>query len=187
MTEKAKRTRKRILEKSQELFVEHGYKTVTMKDICEATGLSRGGLYRHFSSTEEILQCLLEVEQRVSTQIEKGLSAKDILEEELAVCRQEMLNGKNNMGLAIYEYSSVAPPHFFEEGNMRETSRWRELICYGIGTGEFKNVDVNKTADMILYSYLGTRMWARMINMRTETIDNIIGCIRDMLLPTEME
>ena len=37
-----------------------GFKQVTMKDICEATQLSRGGLYSHFSSTGEVFKALLE-------------------------------------------------------------------------------------------------------------------------------
>ena len=31
-----------------------------MKDICEATSLSRGGLYRYFGSTKEIFIAMLQ-------------------------------------------------------------------------------------------------------------------------------
>ena len=39
---KGERTRERILENAADLFAEKGYTAVTMKDVCEATGLSRG-------------------------------------------------------------------------------------------------------------------------------------------------
>ena len=31
-----------------------------MKDICEATGMSMGGLYSHFGSTREVFKAILE-------------------------------------------------------------------------------------------------------------------------------
>ncbi len=42
---KGEKTKQDIREKAYQLFVEKGFKEVTMKDICELTGLSRGGLY----------------------------------------------------------------------------------------------------------------------------------------------
>lgn len=54
MSLKGDKTRQIIREKAYQLFAQKGYKEVTMKDICELTGLSRGGLYRHYESTEQI-------------------------------------------------------------------------------------------------------------------------------------
>ena len=42
MNSKKERTRELILNKSYELFAKNGFKQITMKDVCEATGLSRG-------------------------------------------------------------------------------------------------------------------------------------------------
>ena len=60
---KGERTRTKILEKAADLFSEKGYTAVTMKDVCEATGLSRGGLYRYFGSTAEMMMLLMRAEQ----------------------------------------------------------------------------------------------------------------------------
>ena len=68
MTSKEK-NHKAILKESYKLFVSNGFKAVIMRDICEAIGLSRGGLYRHFPSTSEIMKCLLGREYSVSEQI----------------------------------------------------------------------------------------------------------------------
>ena len=61
MGAKGDNTKQKIIDAAYELFAKYGYKDVTMKDICEATGLSRGGLYRHFSCTEDILMQILMV------------------------------------------------------------------------------------------------------------------------------
>lgn len=54
MSLKGEKTKQDIREKAYQLFAKKGFKEVTMKDICELTGLSRGGLYRHYESTEQI-------------------------------------------------------------------------------------------------------------------------------------
>ena len=185
MTSKGKKTHKAILAGSYKLFVKKGFKAVTMKDICEATGLSRGGLYRHFPNTSEIMKCLLEREYSVAEQIRQGIPARRIMEEQLAECRQEMLDSENSLSLAIYEFASVAPPPFFDEGNLKEKMRWNQLICYGIGTGEFKPVDADRVADLIMYAYQGVRMWSRVIRMDASTTDHVLDSIREMLYPEQ--
>lgn len=51
---KAEKTRKHILEKSAALFNLGGFDGTSMKDIMTATQMSKGALYGHFQSKEEI-------------------------------------------------------------------------------------------------------------------------------------
>ena len=60
MIGKKEKTRESILNASYTLFAKKGFKQVTMKDVCEVTGMSRGGLYSHFSGTEKLFEALLE-------------------------------------------------------------------------------------------------------------------------------
>lgn len=62
MGEKSAQKKKYILDTARKVFVEKGYKSVTMKDIVEACGISRGGLYLYFDSTEQILLEILQME-----------------------------------------------------------------------------------------------------------------------------
>ena len=75
---KGDKTKQFIKQQAKVLFADKGFKNVTMKDICEVTELSRGGLYRHYNSTEqlfsEIISEFLEVENELfSYSIDKGL------------------------------------------------------------------------------------------------------------------
>lgn len=47
-------TRERILKKSGVLFNTKGYKATSISDITGSTGLTKGAVYRHFSSKEEL-------------------------------------------------------------------------------------------------------------------------------------
>ena len=53
---KGDKTKQFIKQQAKVLFADKGFKNVTMKDICEVTELSRGGLYRHYNSTEHFLK-----------------------------------------------------------------------------------------------------------------------------------
>src|SRR3984885_7892717 len=47
-------TRKRIVEAAAPIFNQHGYEGGSMNALMEATGLKKGGIYRHFASKEEL-------------------------------------------------------------------------------------------------------------------------------------
>jgi len=54
MARKGEQTRKKIIEKSLQLFSVKGYYNTSISDILDATDLTKGGLYGHFPSKEDI-------------------------------------------------------------------------------------------------------------------------------------
>ncbi len=54
MANKGLLTRQNITEKSLQVFSVKGYFNTSINDILEATGLTKGGLYGHFASKEDI-------------------------------------------------------------------------------------------------------------------------------------
>ena len=94
MSRKGDDTRKMILESASELFAEKGFKDVSMSDICEKTGLSRGGLYRHYSSTSEIFREIISGDESFDERISKKDSAVSILKDSLDVLEDEIRHGK---------------------------------------------------------------------------------------------
>jgi AcrR family transcriptional regulator len=51
---KGQRTRERIIAQAAPIFNQRGFAGSSMQDVMEATGLEKGGLYRHFASKEEL-------------------------------------------------------------------------------------------------------------------------------------
>jgi TetR/AcrR family transcriptional repressor of nem operon len=74
MATKGTRTRRKIIENSLQLFSVKGYYNTSVSDILDATGLTKGGLYGHFASKEDIWYAVYE--EAVS--IWKGLVFKGI-------------------------------------------------------------------------------------------------------------
>jgi TetR/AcrR family transcriptional repressor of nem operon len=53
-TSKGQKTRERIVAEAANLFNQRGFEGSAMSDLMAATGLEKGGIYRHFSSKEEL-------------------------------------------------------------------------------------------------------------------------------------
>ena len=53
-------TLEKIVDVSAELFAKKGYEQTSIQDILDATGLSKGGLYHHFKSKDEIMNAVAD-------------------------------------------------------------------------------------------------------------------------------
>ena len=99
MGEKSVQKRKYILETARKVFVDKGFKKVTMKDIVEACGISRGGLYLYFDDTSQIFLEVLKMESQeaddvFSDTITEDATAADILFLFLREQKKELLRRK---------------------------------------------------------------------------------------------
>jgi Transcriptional regulator len=54
-TIQGRQTRQKLFDTSMALFSKHGYDKVTIDDICDKIGVSKGALYTHFESKDQIL------------------------------------------------------------------------------------------------------------------------------------
>ena len=173
------------------LFVQKGFKDVTMKDICEATGLSRGGLYMHYGSTKQIFadiinEIMSSQKNEIAIKIEDGLSATLILDELLERYQTEMLDRSGSLGLAFYEYYSSMPLSD-DNAMLKQYYISKTMLCnlikYGINKGEFKQVNINAIVDLLLFSYQGVRMLSSIMPLDDDKIPiDMISEIRAMLV-----
>lgn len=195
MSLRGDRTRQDIRDRAYRLFAEKGFKEVTMKDICERTGLSRGGLYRHYESTEQIFLEIVDAfsnqqKNEVFSRMEKHVPAVVILEEILSKYEREMNDNENSFSLAICEYYS--DPAISKEDNavkrQYEISKatWTALINYGIGTKEFKRVNPESVFHILVFAYQGVRMYSRLMKIDQDIPNQIITEIKGLLLREEV-
>lgn len=71
-------TRDRLLDVATKLFVERGYDDTPVPAVLEAAGVSRGALYHHFESKEELFAAVLErVESDLVEQVRAAAGPED--------------------------------------------------------------------------------------------------------------
>lgn len=166
MGEKSQQKKKYIIEKARQVYVEKGYRNVTMKDIIEACEISRGGLYLYFPSTKEIFLEVLKQEQEsgddvFSTQIGEDSTIVDILELFFAAQKAELLNSKDNLAMATYEYYFAHKPEG-EENFLRTqfeaaVQALTQLIEMGVDAGELYCEQPQTAAEEIMYALEGLK------------------------------
>ncbi|MBW1732447.1 MAG: TetR/AcrR family transcriptional regulator [Deltaproteobacteria bacterium] len=99
---KGENTRKRIVEVALQLFSRKGYFNTSISDILEATDLTKGGLYGHFKSKEDIWYAVYEEAARVWREIvlRDMRAISDPIERILEVIERSM---KDYLGADIFE------------------------------------------------------------------------------------
>lgn len=180
MGEKSLQKKRFILETARGVFMEKGYKSVTMKDIVEACEISRGGLYLYFSSTAEIFMEVLRMESEeaddvFSDSITEDATAADILALFLKEQKKELLRKKNNLAIATYEY------YFGESVSKKDNILKRQfdsavkiiekLIEAGVENGEFDCDDCRGMARHIMFVLEGLKISSRTIGVTAEMVD----------------
>lgn len=191
MGKKGDETKRLILEKAMALFAKKGFKNVTMKDICIDTGLSRGGLYRHYESTNQIFSEIIDIlmntqDNELSSKIENEVPAPVILDEILERYKKEMLDSSGSLSIAILEFYSENQPsdndNVLFEQYLYSKDMWSYFISYGVNRGEFNNVNSEEIIDLIIFSYQGVRMFSTIMPIDEQIPNRIINHIKKALL-----
>lgn len=193
MSRKGDLTKQHIKEQAIKLFAQRGFKDVTMKDICEVTELSRGGLYLHYSSTRQIFSEIIDDLMNAQGDeffeiIEQGVSAKEILLQVLERYKNEMMDTEGSLSVAIYEFFSAdtsKQDNALFQQYQKSYLMWKRLLEYGIKHKEFNVVDIDAIFDLIVFSYQGVRMYSTLMTIDERTPNHIISLIKTLLLPNE--
>lgn len=186
MGEKSAQKKRFIVETARKVFVEKGFKKVTMKDIVEACDISRGGLYLYFENTSQIFLEVMRLESEeaddvFSDSITEDATAADILLLFLQEQKKELLRKNNTLTQAIYEF-------YFENELSRKDNILKKqfdsavkiiekLIETGVENGELYCEDCQGTARNIMFVLEGLKISAQTIGITAETVDRELNFI----------
>lgn len=179
MGEKSAQKKEYIVETARKVFIEKGYKNVTMKDIVEACEISRGGLYLYFESTSDIFKEVLAAEAITENKEELKLAAKvspsDIFALFLKEQKKSVLKKKDNLSVAIYEY-------YFENKNGKKDNYLNRQFSTGVkvieklieacvSNGEFYCEDAAGVARNIMYVIEGMKIQSQTVGITEAAVD----------------
>ncbi len=120
--EKAKDTRRAIMEAASQLIRQNGFEKMTVRDICARAGVTTGAFYHHFASKEALL---VQGFSSLDDHLEESLSAYDLQDpaEKLVTllrCYAQYTEDLGWQNMALYytrrlsdpEASSMSPDRF---------------------------------------------------------------------------
>ncbi|MCC6607335.1 MAG: TetR/AcrR family transcriptional regulator [Anaerolineae bacterium] len=163
------------------VFAEKGFAKASMNDIVRASGLSKGGVYWHFKSKDELIAAIFDhffVEQ---------LALLDVMlaGDGTAVAKLTQLATLTGQSVAAMASQFPSPLEFYalasrEEG-LQSTlqthfqnyqTKIAALVDQGIAQGEFRSVDSQATAKTIIALFEGVLLiWAispELVNLETQ-------------------
>ncbi len=131
-------TLERILDISTKLFIEKGYEQTSIQDILDALNLSKGGLYHHFKSKEEILEAVMKkraqyIANKLNDMIQKT-KAKNA-KEKLKKILYHLGNDSESHMLDVVLTSQINNPYFVVDGLQTCVKQDAPIICKLIEEG----------------------------------------------------
>lgn len=154
-------TKKNIADKALTLFSRKGYAATSIQDICDAAGCSKGNLYYHFKSKEDLF---LYIEEQTFTewweQLDEIFSHYETVTEKLYAYGDFIsgidrpLNSAEREFIGIVGMDSEAGKKFVAIVN-RSFDNIKKFISEGVAGGEFKNENLFELAFVVSCFYSG--------------------------------
>lgn len=195
MSIKGENARNRIIEVSKKLFTLKGYSATTMQDICREASLSRGGLYRYFSSTEEIFSEIITLEQdKAYADLEMAKEQKISPQNIMSVFLRVRLNNLTDSDLAFdnavseFAANSRCGKALLVKRANDSVNILSEIISEGVKSGDFNCDNPINAAKHILWTLEGMAKHNALIPLTKEEISsqcavfkNLIGAKKDLI------
>lgn len=121
----------KILSASERLFSEKGFEKTSIADIIKELGMSKGAIYHHFSSKEDILKAVLERKYRSNTLTMLNLLNSDnnlTAKENLTKALEHMANDQEIRKMDSLVSTQIADPHYILMGMKRTLSEDAPII-----------------------------------------------------------
>jgi len=190
MDKKSDAKRNLILTKAKAVFIQKGYANVTMKDIIEECGISRGGIYLYFRSVEEIFMQVIESHNRQKITEAKQYISDDktfieMVDEYLSKQKKRLMNLSNSLLVAMYEYRFANKcennREFFHAQFIYTKSIILSILSAGFEKKGVTTRDVDALAVSIVLLIEGISMLAVAVGISEEFIDAQINSIKEMI------
>jgi len=190
MDKKSDTKRNLIITNAKNVFIRKGYATVTMKDIIEECGISRGGIYLYFSSVEQIFMQVIEShnQQKINEAkqyICENKTFEEMIDQYLAKQKKRLMNLNNSLLIAMYEYRFANKCDNKREFFHAQFTYTKSVIISILNSG-FAKTGITRDADSLASSIVllieGISMLAIAVGVSEEFIDKQIISIKEMIL-----
>lgn len=142
-----------MMEKAEELFIQFGYKAVSMDQIADASGISKMTIYKHFSTKEELfLNVLQSISDKTYLDIEEHVkTAEGTIKkiDTMLMCAREH---SERYSMALYK-DILENQRILElmmaEKKKRVKQILTDILRNGMKRGDIREIDVSFVANIL--------------------------------------
>jgi AcrR family transcriptional regulator len=158
--ERAERTRGRILDAAAAVFDERGFSGASLSDILARAGVTKGALYFHFSSKEDLAKYLVEeqfsLQNLFGDREDTGLQTAIDLCHEMAHNLRTSVRVRAGMRLVVEANFTAPVPNTYR--------RWIDLVTTWMTTAQDRgdlraNLEPYRVANWVSATFLG--VWSQ--------------------------
>lgn len=175
MQERAVATRQKILRAAAEVFASRGYAGASMSDLLAGTGVTKGGLYFHFPSKEDLARAIFAEDQRFSAtnapKSDRPLQSLIDMSHSFAASLQEDPLARASVRLAIeMAFNGDAVPPGFDTWATSVT----QLLVQAGECGELASgINPAQVAEVITASFTGLQLVSEAASHRRDLQDRV--------------
>ena len=177
--ERAVRTREAVLTAAGMAFAESGFLGTSMADIFARAGVTKGALYFHFASKEELANAVIAGEEEAASQIVKDVLSTDAppLQKAIDITFRWAMEIQSN------PIARAGVRLIIEQGTYTEPMRepylqWADIMVDLLGSaqerGELeRTVDTKGMAEFVVSAFTGAQIVSQVISAHEDLVRRI--------------
>ncbi len=179
-----------ILESACAVFCCKGFANVTMKDIIDECGISRGGIYLYYPSVEEVFIAAAKYHTKrkydgICRLVREDVAFGELLDSYFAMQKERFLHMENSILLATYEYfftHRTPEDKTFQQSlvsSLHDTIA--EILNLGVRQGVLEDDGLPELTQNFLFVFEGMSVLALLCGISEELIDRQFALMRAQL------
>ena len=188
MSRKGDRTKSYIASAARKVFVAKGFSRVTMQDICDASNMSRGGVYRHFDSTAAVITYIINEEQEkalasLKLAIKTRVPAYKIFDKFIRARIRQVIDSETSIDNAVMEFAYCDPEGaaFLVSSINKSVKIVADIIRICRSEGIFSCSDPEGMARHVLWVIEGMSKHNTLIKITDKEVEDQIRLIYEIL------
>lgn len=179
-----------ILDSARTVFCRKGFIGVTMKDIIDECGISRGGIYLYFSSVDDVYIAVMnrrltrkfdDIRAAVKANTDFDTLFKRYFEEH----KQRLMHMENSLLRSMYEYfftHKSGDDHKFQQSQMQKVKETiSEILMLGVRQGKLKGDNIDNLAEHFMFEIEGLSVLALFGGLTEECMQRQFSVMESML------
>ena len=186
---------RKILEAARVIFCRKGFLDVTMQDIIDECGISRGGIYLYFNSVDEIFQEVIrqrnkEKFSKISKAVQDKAPFESVLANYITLQKERLFNIEKSLFRAYCEYVFSKPKGTMLAFRDVQLNHLRKsvmsILMLGVNQGAIKDEKIARLVDHFIVVIDGLSVLSLGGALTEDIVEGQFGVLEEMIKSIEI-